>query len=63
VRDKRFVKVQIDGKQLNVDTDDGWRLAGDNRTVTLQGGACDTIKKEGHVLHVSVECEEVGTVI
>jgi hypothetical protein len=62
VRDKKFVKVLLDGKQLNVDTANGWTLAGDRRTVTLQGNACSTIKTEGHVFNVTVECAEVGIV-
>lgn len=62
VVDKKFVKVLLDGKQLNVDTDNGWKLSGDGLTVTLQGNACKTIKTEGHVFHVSVECAEVGIV-
>jgi hypothetical protein len=62
VRDKKFVKVLLDGKQLNVDTANGWGLAGDKRTVTLKGDACSTIKTEGHVFNVTVECAEVGIV-
>ncbi len=62
VSDKRFVLVKLDGKQVNVDTDNGWRLGGDNRTITLLGSACDTIKTAGHTLNVSVECDEIGVV-
>jgi len=62
VSDKRYVLVKLDGKQINVDTDDGWKLSSDRRTVTVVGSACETLKKEGHRLTVSVECEQVGTV-
>jgi hypothetical protein len=62
VSDPKYVKVQIDGKQLNFNAGDGWKLAGDMRTITLQGGACNKVKEVGHVINVSVECTEVGTV-
>jgi hypothetical protein len=62
VADKRYVLVKLDGKQINVDEDDGWTLSRDRRTVTVVGSSCETLKKEGHRLTVSVECEEVGTV-
>jgi Mg-chelatase subunit ChlD len=62
VADKRYVLVKLDGKQINVDDENGWKLSKDRRTVTVVGNACETLKKEGHRLTVSVECEEVGTV-
>jgi hypothetical protein len=62
VTDKKFVKVQLDGKQLNVDQPNGWALSNDRMTVTLQGNACSAIKTEGHTLSVTVECAEVGIV-
>jgi hypothetical protein len=62
VTDKKFVKVQLDGKQLNVDQPNGWSLSGDRMTVTLQGNACSAIKAAGHTLNVTVECAEVGIV-
>jgi hypothetical protein len=62
VSDKRFVKVQIDGKQINVDSANGWKLTGDNKVVTLQGDACSKVKQVGHVINVTVECTEVGVV-
>jgi hypothetical protein len=30
--------------------------------VTLQGDACAKVKQVGHVINVTVECSEVGTV-
>jgi hypothetical protein len=62
VSDKKFVKVQIDGKQINVDSGDGWKLTGDNKVVTLQGDACGKVKQPGHVINVTIECTEVGIV-
>lgn len=61
VNNPRRVLVKLDGKQLNLDDSNGFRLS-DSRTVTLQGKACETVKKDGHTLNVSVECEDVGTV-
>ena len=63
VSNKKYVKVLLDGKQLNVDQPNGWTLSGDRMTVTLQGSTCNAIKDDGHVLSVTVECDEVGTVI
>lgn len=62
VADKSYVKVLFDGKQLNVDDSNGWVLAGDNRTVTLQGRACASAKQEGHTISVSVQCVPVGPI-
>jgi hypothetical protein len=62
VSDKRFVLVKLDGKQIDVDTDTGWELSKDRRTVTVVGDSCTTLKAPGHRLTVSVECDPVGTV-
>jgi hypothetical protein len=62
VTNKKRVLVKLDGKQLNVDTDNGWELSSDGRTVTVVGDACNTLKTEGHRVTVSVECDDVGTV-
>lgn len=59
VMDPRKVKVTLDQKQLNIDTADGWVLGADFKTVTLQGKACQTIKEEGHLVNVTVQCEPV----
>jgi Mg-chelatase subunit ChlD len=62
VSNKKYVLVKLDGKQINVDTADGWELSSDRRTVTVVGKSCETLKTEGHRVTVSVECDEVGTV-
>lgn len=59
VVDAKYVLVKIDGKQLNWKDENGWVLGTDNKTVSLLGDACSTIKKEGHTLSISVECEPV----
>jgi hypothetical protein len=62
VADKSYVKVLFDGRQLNVDDANGWSLAGDRRTVTLQGRACAAAKEAGHTISVSVQCVPVGPI-
>jgi hypothetical protein len=60
--DPSFVKVQVDGRQLNLNDPNGWRLDVKDgvATVTVQGNACDTLRSGGdHTLHVEVTCEMV----
>jgi hypothetical protein len=54
-----YVRVTLDGNQVNLDQADGWRLVGD-KTIELQGGACDTFKSGTHLINVTVECHPVG---
>jgi hypothetical protein len=54
----KFVRVTIDKKTVLLDTADGWVING--KTVTLQGGACATLKDgKGHDLNAQIECTEV----
>ncbi|HEX6245600.1 MAG TPA: vWA domain-containing protein [Polyangiales bacterium] len=56
--DPRFVRVQIDGKSVPLNGEHGWVIQGN--TITLQGGACSTLKDgRGHTLNAQVECTEV----
>ena len=56
--DPKFVRVQIDGKSVQLNGENGWVIQGN--TITLQGGACATLKDgRGHTLHAQVECTEV----
>jgi hypothetical protein len=56
--DPTFVKVTIDGEQVNLNSDDGWVIEG--RKVTLQGGSCEKLKDgETHRLDANVLCEPV----
>jgi hypothetical protein len=55
-----FVRVTLDGKQVNLDAPNGWKLTGD-RTIELTGAACDTFRGTGsHVLDAEVQCSVVG---
>ncbi len=55
-----FVLVRLDGKQLNLDAPDGWKLVGD-RTVELSGQACEAFRSAGsHILDAEVQCSVVG---
>ncbi len=61
VPDPAYVRVRIDGisKPYN-DLLDGWTLEGDNKTITLTGAACDTLRDGGsHDLKITVECQKV----
>ena len=50
------VRVLLDGAQINLDDPNGWVLMGD-RTVQIQGGACDQLRGTGaHSVEVTVEC-------
>lgn len=52
------VRVQIDGVSVPLNAADGWVI--DGKTVTLQGGACSTLKDgKGHMLQAQVECTEI----
>jgi Mg-chelatase subunit ChlD len=54
----KFVRVTIDKKTVLLDSADGWVING--KTVTLQGGACATLKDgKGHALNAQIECNEV----
>lgn len=59
VTDAKFVLVKLDGQQIDWKNADGWILGGDNKTISLRGKACETVKQEGHTLSISVECEPV----
>ena len=55
-----FVLVTLDGKQINLDAPNGWKLVGD-RTVELSGAACDAFRSAGtHILDAEVQCSVVG---
>lgn len=56
-----YVLVRLDGRQLNLDDPNGWKLVGD-RTVELIGGACETFKAGSHLIEAQVECDVVGPV-
>jgi hypothetical protein len=58
VLDQSYVKVTFDGTQINPG-DNGWALSADKRKVTLQGGACEMAKQEGHTISVTVHCDPV----
>jgi hypothetical protein len=53
-----YVLVTIDGKQLNLDAPDGWRLV-DDHTVEITGNACSTFRTGKHVLDAKVQCDVV----
>ncbi len=61
--DPKFVLVQMDGQQLNLDQLDGWRMSADGRRVTVQGSACTALQDgKDHVLSVRVLCEVVAPI-
>jgi hypothetical protein len=54
-----YVRVMLDGRQVNLDDPDGWALIGE-KTVELRGAACDALMTPTtHALDVQVECEVV----
>ncbi|MET0390296.1 MAG: vWA domain-containing protein [Polyangiales bacterium] len=53
-----FVLVTLDGKQLNLDDANGWRLV-DDQTVEIVGDACTTFKSGPHLINAEVQCELV----
>lgn len=54
-----FVRVLLDGAQINLDDPNGWVLVGD-RTVEVQGAACDQLRSTGsHSIEVTVQCTVV----
>jgi hypothetical protein len=56
--DPKYVRVQIDGKSIPLNTADGWVIS--DNSITLQGGSCSTLKDgKGHTLNAQVECTEV----
>jgi hypothetical protein len=56
--DPKYVRVQIDKTSVPLNSADGWVINGN--TITLQGGACATLKDgKGHNLNAQVECTEV----
>lgn len=55
-----FVRVLLDGQQINLDDPNGWTLVGD-RTVEVQGAACDQLRSTGaHSIEVTVQCSVVS---
>jgi hypothetical protein len=50
-----YVLVTLDGKQLNLDDPNGWRMS-DDRTVEIVGEACNTFKTGAHLLNAEVQC-------
>jgi hypothetical protein len=50
-----YVLVTLDGKQLNLDDANGWRMA-DEKTVEIVGDACTTFKQGSHLLDAQVQC-------
>jgi hypothetical protein len=50
-----YVLVTLDGKQLNLDDVNGWRMP-DDVTVEIVGEACNTFKTGAHVIHAEVQC-------
>ncbi len=61
VPDPEYVRVRIDGvsKPYN-NLADGWTLGDDDKTITLNGAACDLVRDGGsHNLKITVECEKV----
>lgn len=61
VSDTGYVSVKIDGVgKAFGDTGDGWTLGADDKTITLEGAACATLRDGGaHDLEVTVECDRV----
>jgi len=58
--DPAFVRVELDGETLRLDDPNGWRLRQDERTVSLQGEACDKLRSgKDHEFRVTVECVEL----
>jgi hypothetical protein len=53
-----YVLVKLDGKQLNLDMPDGWKMV-DDHTVEIEGNACTTFKSGKHVLDATVQCDVV----
>jgi hypothetical protein len=55
--DPAFVRVELDGELVNLDDPDGWRLRQDERTVSLQGKACEKLRTgKDHTFSVVVQC-------
>jgi hypothetical protein len=52
------VLVTLDGKQLNLDDANGWRMT-DDRTVEIVGQACETFKAGAHLVNAEVQCTVV----
>jgi hypothetical protein len=50
-----YVLVTLDGKQLNLDDANGWRMV-DDKTVEIVGNACTTFKSGAHLLNAQVQC-------
>jgi hypothetical protein len=53
-----YVLVRLDGKQVNLNMPDGFRLVGD-RTVELTGASCALFQSGQHVLDAQVQCSVV----
>lgn len=59
-RAAEFVRVLLDGNQINLNDADGWVLSGD-RTVEVQGAACTQLRSSGaHSIEVTVQCSVVS---
>ncbi len=56
--DPTYVRIELDGKTVGINTADGWVING--KVITLQGAACNTLR-DGveHKLESQVECEPV----
>jgi hypothetical protein len=54
-----YVRVRVDGSQVNLNDPNGWSLVG-GRSVELRGTACDRLKSDGaHLIDAEVRCEVV----
>jgi hypothetical protein len=62
VADPTHVLVTVGGRQRNFNqTEDGWTLGADSRTVTLSGAACDDVRN-GMLFVVTVTCAPVAPI-
>ncbi len=59
--DPSYVRVEIDGLTIPYgDTDSGWTLESDDKTITLFSAACDVLRDgDPHEVAVTVECEVI----
>ena len=54
-----YVLVRLDGKQINLNDPDGFKLIEDNKTVELTGAACARFREGTHLLDAQVQCSVV----
>jgi hypothetical protein len=52
----RSGRVVLDGQQLTLNAEDGWRLA-DARHLRITGKACETLRAQGKRLTVQISCD------